>query len=87
MILGFLPIYGLVALAAILARRRATSPLTGYVMPLYPLPVVFMLLYVACGVASGFAGDLVASLGGLAIIGSGAIVYEFTRRTPAVSAP
>ena len=84
MILGFLPFYGLVAVAAVLARRRSPSADGGYRMPAYPLPVVLLLLYVACGIASGFAGDFVASAGGLLIIGSGAVVYELTRRRPAV---
>ncbi len=79
MILGFLPFYGLVAIAAILARRRSPLAPGGYAMPLYPLPVVLMLGYVACGIASGFAGDFAASLGGLVIIGCGAIIFEITR--------
>jgi hypothetical protein len=49
-------------------------------MPLYPLPVVLMLVYVACGIASGFAGDPVAALGGVVILAAGAIAYEFFRR-------
>ena len=87
MILGFLPFYGLVAIAAIRARRRPASATGGYAMPLYPLPVVFMLLYVACGIGTGFAGDCVASLGGLLIIGSGALVYQLTlrRASPSVA--
>ncbi len=80
MILGFLPFYGLVAVAAVLARRRSAPIAGNYSMPLYPLPVVLMLGYVACGIASGFAGDVVASLGGLLIIGSGAVIYEIFRR-------
>lgn len=79
MILGFLPFYGLVAIAAILARRKAGGTPSAYSMPLYPIPVVLMLAYVGCGIASGFAGDPMASLGGLAIIGSGAVVYAVTR--------
>jgi amino acid transporter len=79
MILGFLPFIGLVAIAAILARRRSAAP-PAFSMPLYPLPVVLMLAYVVCGIASGFAGDWKASLGGLVIIGAGAIVYEIVRR-------
>ncbi len=78
MVLGFLPFYGLVAIAAVLARRKAAA--TGFAMPLYPLPVVFMLGYVACGIASGFAGDAWASAGGLVIIGAGALVYEISQR-------
>jgi positive regulator of sigma E activity len=51
-------------------------------MPLYPLPVVFMLLYVACGLASGFAGDVVAACGGVGILVAGVLAYEvFRRRT------
>ncbi len=80
MILGFLPFYGLVAIAAVLARRRSAPVAGNYSMPLYPLPVVLMLGYVACGIASGFAGDFMASLGGLVIIGSGALLYELFRR-------
>mgnify|MGYP001564990035 FL=1 len=80
MILGFLPFYGLVAIAAVLARRRSAPVAGNYSMPLYPLPVVLMLGYVACGIASGFAGDFMASLGGLLIIGSGALIYEIFRR-------
>lgn len=80
MILGFLPFYGLVAIAAVLGRRRAALAAGEYAMPLYPLPVVLMLAYVACGLASGFAGDFVASLGGLVILASGAIVFELVRR-------
>ena len=55
MILGFLPIYGLVAFAAILARRRGRPAV--FAMPLYPWPVILMLVYVVAGLASGFAGD------------------------------
>lgn len=80
MVLGFLPFYGLVAIAAVRARRNAPLAADGYAMPLYPLPVVLMLLYVLCGIASGFAGDFVASAGGLVIIASGAVVYQFSRR-------
>lgn len=79
MVLGYLPFYGLVALAAIRGRRRAGAP-TGYRMPLYPLPVLLMLVYVGCGLASGFAGDPVAALGGVAILAGGAIAYEVFRR-------
>ena len=78
-ILGFLPFYGLVAIAAVLARRRSAPAPGAFSMPLYPLPVVLMLAYVVCGIASGFAGDAMASLGGLAIIAAGAVVYQFTR--------
>lgn len=80
MILGFLPFYGLVAVAAVLGRRRSAADTPRYLMPLYPLPVVVMIAYVLCGIASGFAGDPVASIGGLLIIGSGAVVYEVVRR-------
>jgi basic amino acid/polyamine antiporter, APA family len=80
MILGFLPFYGLVAVAAVRARRRTKHPTGDYAMPLYPLPVLLMLLYVACGIGSGFAGDPKRALGGLAIIGCGALVFEITRR-------
>ena len=80
MILGFLPFYGLVAIAAVMARRRAPPSPGQYSMPLYPLPVVLMLAYVVCGLASGLAGDFVASAVGLATIGAGAIVYEVWHR-------
>lgn len=88
MVLGYLPFYGLVALAALRQRRRSGAP-AGYRMPLYPLPVVLMLVYVACGLASGFAGDLGAALGGLAILAGGALAYEVFRRgnRPAATAP
>lgn len=85
MILGFLPFYGLVAIAAWRARRHTPTTSTGYRMPLYPLPIVLMLVYVVCGIASGFAGDAGASLGGLLIIGAGAIIYQITRRRMAVA--
>jgi hypothetical protein len=49
-------------------------------MPLYPLPVAMMLLYVVCGLASGFAGDLVAACGGLGILAAGLVAYEAFRR-------
>lgn len=80
MILGFLPFYGLAAVAAVLLRRR--TPLTPgqYAMPLYPLPVIGMLLYVACGLASGLLGDPMAALGGIAILAVGAVVFEARRR-------
>jgi APA family basic amino acid/polyamine antiporter len=80
MVLGFLPFYGLVALAAVKARRQGPPAAGNYTMPLYPLPVVLMLVYVACGIASGFAGDPVAALGGVVILAAGAIAYEFFRR-------
>lgn len=79
MILGYLPFYGLVALAAIKGRRQA-RPGGGYAMPLYPLPVVCMLLYVGCGLASGLAGDPVAAAGGVGILVAGAGAYEIFRR-------
>ena len=78
-VLGFLPFYGLVAIAAVLARRRAAPAPGAFLMPLYPLPVVLMLGYVICGIATGFVGDYVASLGGLGIIGAGAVVFQVTR--------
>jgi APA family basic amino acid/polyamine antiporter len=81
MILGFLPFYGLVAWAAIRARRQGAPAAGAYRMPWYPLPVGFMLLYVACGLASGFAGDPVAALGGVGILAGGAVAYEVFRRT------
>lgn len=80
MILGFLPFYGLVAVAAVLLRRRAPLAPGQYAMPLYPLPVVGMLLYVACGLASGALGDPLAAVGGLAILAVGAAVFEVRRR-------
>jgi APA family basic amino acid/polyamine antiporter len=80
MVLGFLPFYGLVALAAVKARRQGPPAAGLYSMPLYPLPVGLMLVYVLCGIASGFAGDPVAALGGVAILAAGAIAYEFFRR-------
>ncbi len=86
MILGYLPFYGLVAVAAVLARRRAPPVAGQFAMPLYPLPVVLMLLYVVCGIASGFAGDLFAALGGVAILGAGALAYEVFRRSRAAAA-
>ena len=49
-------------------------------MPLYPLPVVLMLLYVGCGLASGFAGDPFAAFGGLGILVAGVVAYEGFRR-------
>jgi amino acid transporter len=86
MVLGYLPFYGLVALAAIKARRATAGSgdrsqvRPGYQMPLYPLPVAMMLLYVVCGLASGFAGDLVAACGGLGILAAGLVAYEAFRR-------
>lgn len=80
MILGFLPFYGLVALGAVLLRRRQPIPPGQYAMPLYPLPVVGMLLYVLCGLATGFLGDPVAAAGGLIILVAGATVFEIWRR-------
>lgn len=79
MILGYLPFYGLVALAAIKGRRQV-RPGGGYTMPFYPLPVVCMLLYVGCGLASGLAGDPVAAAGGVGILVAGAGAYEIFRR-------
>ena len=80
MILGYLPFYGLVAIAAVRARMRGGRPAGQFGMPLYPLPVVLMLLYVLCGLGSGFAGDPVAALGGVAILVAGALAYEVFRR-------
>jgi APA family basic amino acid/polyamine antiporter len=85
MILNFLPFVGLVAIAAVLARKRSTRAAGAFSMPLYPLPVILMLAYVVCGIVTGFAGDWVAACGGLVIIGSGAVVYEIVRRTTAIS--
>ncbi len=78
-VLGFLPFYGLIAIAAILGRRRAPPTPGSYAMPLYPLPIVLMLIYVVCGIASGFAGDFFAALGGILIITAGAGGYEVWR--------
>ena len=83
MILGFLPFYGLVALAAIKLRRQAPLASGQYAMPLYPLPVAGMLLYVVCGLASGAIGDPVAAVGGVVILLAGALVFEVWRRTAA----
>ncbi len=80
MILGFLPFYGLVAVAAVLLRRRAAPAPGAFAMPLYPLPVVGMLVYVVCGLASGVLGDPVASAGGVGILVAGALVFEVRRR-------
>ena len=87
MVLGLLPFYGLAACAAVIARRRGLAGAHGaFLMPLYPLPVVLMLVYVACGLLSGFSGDFLAACGGLVIIAAGAVVYEAVRRRPAVAA-
>lgn len=80
MILGFLPFYGLVAVAAVRLRRRTPLAPGQYAMPLYPLPVLGMLLYVACGLASGALGDPVAAAGGVVILVLGALVFEVRRR-------
>lgn len=85
MILGFLPFYGLVAVAAVLQRRRRPFAPGQYAMPLYPLPVAGMLLYVACGLASGLLGDPVAAAGGVAILLAGIVVFEIRKRTLARS--
>ena len=85
MVLGYLPFYGLVALDAIKARRgeHRSADQGGYRMPLYPWPVVLMLLYVACGLASGFAGDPFAACGGIGILIAGVLAYEGFRRRKA----
>lgn len=80
MILGFLPFYGLAAIAAVRLRRRAPVAPGDYAMPLYPLPVAGMLLYVGCGLASGLLGDPVAAAGGVGILAVGALVFEVRRR-------
>lgn len=80
MILGFLPFYGLVAVAAVLLRRRAAPAPGTFSMPLYPLPVVGLLVYVVCGLASGLLGDPVAAAGGVGILAAGALVFEARRR-------
>ena len=79
MILGFLPIYGLVAFAAILARRRGRPAV--FAMPLYPWPVILMLVYVVAGLASGFAGDAAAAAGGLCLMAAGVGVHALWSRT------
>ena len=68
--------------AAIKARRgeHRSADQGGYQMPLYPWPVVLMLLYVACGLASGFAGDPFAACGGIGILIAGVLAYEGFRR-------
>ena len=81
MILGFLPFYGLVALAAIKLRRQAPLAPGQYAMPLYPLPVAGVMLYVVCGLASGALGDPVAAAGGVVILLVGAVVFEVWRKT------
>lgn len=80
LILGFTPFYGLAAIAAVLQRRRAPLQPGQFAMPLYPLPVVGMLVYVGCGLASGFLGDPVAAAGGVVILVVGAAVFEVRRR-------
>jgi amino acid transporter len=85
MILGYLPFYGLVAVGAVVLRRRAPLAPGQYAMPLYPLPVAGLLLYVACGLASGFIGDPVAAGGGLVILAAGGAVHFLWRRSAAVS--
>jgi amino acid transporter len=79
MILGFLPIYGLVAFAAILARRRGRPAV--FAMPFYPWPVILMLVYVVAGLASGFAGDAAAAAGGLCLMAAGVGVHALWSRT------
>ena len=80
LILGFTPFYGLAAIAAVLQRRRAPLQPGQFAMPLYPLPVVGMLVYVVCGLASGVLGDPVAAAGGVVILVVGAAVFEVRRR-------
>lgn len=80
LILGFTPFYGLAAIAAVIQRRRAPLQPGQFAMPLYPLPVVGMLLYVVCGLASGFIGDPVAACGGIVILIVGTIVFELRQR-------
>lgn len=78
LILGFLPLYGLVAFAAILARRRGRPAV--FAMPLYPWPVILMLVYVVAGLASGFAGDAAAAAGGLCLMAAGVGVHALWSR-------
>lgn len=78
MVLGFLPIYGLVAFAAILARRRGRPAV--FAMPFYPWPVILMLVYVVAGLASGFAGDAAAAAGGLCLMAAGIGVHAIWSR-------
>lgn len=80
MILGYLPFYGLIAIGAVLLRRRQPIAPGQYAMPLYPLPVVGMVLYVLCGLTTGFLGDPVAAAGGLIILVAGATIFEIWRR-------
>jgi amino acid transporter len=80
LILGFTPFYGLAAIAAVIQRRRAPLLPGQFSMPLYPLPIVGMLLYVVCGLASGFLGDPVAAAGGVVILIVGTLVFEVRRR-------
>jgi basic amino acid/polyamine antiporter, APA family len=80
MILGYLPFYGLIAIGAVLLRRRQPIAPGQYAMPLYPLPVAGMVLYVLCGLTTGFLGDPVAAAGGLVILVAGATVFEIWRR-------
>jgi hypothetical protein len=83
MILGFLPFYGLVAAGAVRLRRRHPIAAGQYAMPLYPLPVAGLLLYVLCGLLTGFLGDPVAAAGGVIILAVGAGAFELWRRTGA----
>ncbi len=80
MILGYLPFYGLVAVAAVIARRRQPFAVGQFRMPLYPLPVVLLLAFVLIGIGSGFLGDFVAAIASLVIIGAGALLFEVWRR-------
>ena len=87
MILGYLPFYGLIAIGAVLLRRRHPILAGQYAMPFYPLPVVGMVLYVLCGLITGFLGDTVAAGGGLIILAVGATVFEIWRRLKKTETP
>ena len=50
-------------------------------MPLYPLPVIGLLAYVLCGLATGLLGDPWAAAGGVIILVAGAGVFEIWRKT------
>lgn len=81
MILGFLPFYGLVAIGAVRLRREQPIGVGQYTMPLYPLPVIGLLAYVLCGLATGLLGDPWAAAGGVIILVAGAGVFEIWRKT------